>query len=182
MTYCDFINFNYSGEKIIEFLPQIISLNPKFAKNVYSCGPDFTKKIESILNLKNFDRILYFVMPPKHKSRIHIDMNTETKQVQKISFNLPLTQCNGVIMNWYDKNPDAPTSQFLGSHMSSFPVLEPSDSTLLSTYELNRPMIAAVDSWHNVENHNETGYDEHFISIRFPLETTYEDILEMIPQ
>jgi hypothetical protein len=180
MIYCEFINFIYSSKQIIEFLPEIIQLNPVFSKNVYSCGHDFTKKIESILNLKKFDRILYFVMPPKHKSRIHIDMNTATGQVQKISFNLPLTKCDGVVMNWYDKKEGAVTGNVLGSHMSSFPVLEQSDSTLVATHELNRPMIATVDSWHNVENHNETGNDEHFISIRFPLETTHKDILDLI--
>lgn len=180
MENCQYVKFDYETNEIINLLPSIISINPKFAKNVYSCGPEFTKTIESILKLRDIDRILYFVMPVGHKSRIHIDMNTSTNLIQKFSLNLPLTSCDNVIMKWYDKKDNAVEGKILGSHMSSFPILEQADATLTTVGKLNTPMIANVDIWHNVENDCVVGKEEHFISIRFPLEMSDLNIMNVI--
>lgn len=181
MKNCQYVNFDYETSEIISLLPSIILINSKFAKNLYSCGSEFTKKIESILKLSDIEKILYFVMPVGGKGRIHIDMNTVTNAVQKFSLNLPLTSCDNVIMKWYDKKNNV--TEEIGSNVSlgsSFPILEQNDANLTTISKLNTPMIAAVDKWHNVENDCNVGNEEHFISIRFSLNMSNLDIINVL--
>jgi hypothetical protein len=83
-------------------------------------------------------------------------------------------------MKWYDKKDNAIEGKILGAHMSSFPILEQADATLTTISKLNTPMIANVDIWHNVENDCIVGNEEHFISIRFPLEMSDLNIMNVI--
>ena len=180
MRYFEHIEFNYEKREILKLLPDVIATNPEFAKYVFNCGPKFSKIIGSILKLNHIDGILYFRMPRNFKSQIHIDMNSATGQVRTFALNLPLTECNNVVMKWYDKKPNAIEDTILGAHMTSFPVLADDDSICNAVGDLNKPMIAQIHPWHNVENLSNTEFDERFISIRFKRDLKESDIILMM--
>jgi hypothetical protein len=179
MNY-EHVTFDYEKQEILSLLPKIIESNPEFAKYVFNCGPKYSKIIGAILGLKHVDGILYFRMPAHFKSQVHIDMNSATGQVRTFALNLPLTTCDKVVMKWYDKKEGSDEDTILGAHMTSFPVLSDEDSICNSIGELNKPMIAQIHPWHNVENFSGNDFDERFISIRFRRDLKEYDILEMI--
>lgn len=183
MNYYQHVNFNYGEEQrqaILDMLPEIISENPEFAKFVFNCSKKHIRQIGSILNLKYIDGILYFRMPATFRSQIHIDMNLSNNQVRTCALNLPLTPCKDVVMKWYNKADGAKEETILGAHLTSFPVLDWEDSILHTTGELNRPMLAQIHPWHNVENLSNQEFDERFISIRFARGLSESHILQII--
>lgn len=124
------------------------------------------------------ESILFFTVPCGFTDRIHKDTNLDIPANSfKCALNVPLNNCDGLVMNWYKSTPASIESVYPGpSEMNTTPQLDGGE--IIDSVILNSPHVVKIDDWHAVTNHN-PGVAS-LISLRFSKELTIEDILSAL--
>jgi hypothetical protein len=151
--------------KLIAGLNSILPNN--LSKRITPCQGKIISKLLGLDNL--IKNILIFNIGSESEGPIHIDIDKmdTVNMPSKFALNIPIINCNDLIVNWYISNksilevPDNKIPDFPNT-----PMLEKKYATEIEKTDCLLPHIVNIDTWHSVINKS-TFNTAKLISIRF---------------
>jgi hypothetical protein len=163
----------FSNDNLTEQVRWVTIFNKEnhIAKIKESLGEDFSSF--------PLHEVLFFNLPPGKKTLVHRDVR-EGYVCPEFALNLPLQDSNKVLMTWYtsdvSKQKTVPINMTREEAAIYFSTkAEISTDTIIDQIYYSQPHITNILVWHDVKNEStETAY---FISLRFELDFTHEQII-----
>jgi len=159
--------FEYNPTALFDILYKEKDLLDKKTR-VFRANKLQIKEIATLLDTKNLQSIIFFIMPPNDKSAIHLDAPTQDLRAATIPWNpmatnLPLVNCNNVKMSWYKSI----NNQFIMNYDVEPPVptLSIDQAELIDSVYYTQPIQVQILEWHQVSN--ESSDFAYFCSLRF---------------
>lgn len=166
------INCTVNNKEIIRDL--IISTNLVNSKETSSNNYikvikdlDLEKKILKILSFEYLPvrEIVLVTIPKNSSSLIHTDGN-----FRKLALLLPITNCEGIIFNWWKELDDKKINSFnfpyKNSQVEPIKILYNENAKLVDHTYIKEPTLVNIKNFHNVENTSTSDNLEILLSIR----------------
>lgn len=155
--------FEYNPTALFDILSKDKDLLDKKTR-VFRATELQVKEIATLLDIKNLQSIVFFIMPPNDNSAIHLDAPTTiTVPWNPIATNLPLINCNNVKMSWYKSLVDQSIMNY--DVEPPVPTLDINQAELIDFVYYTQPTQVQILEWHRVSN--ESTDFAYFCSLRF---------------
>lgn len=177
--YSEVVDFKYNRERLLEVVEHIVKKEGFFRKPVPISSFKNTQKpsILQVLELEfgssifdiYINSITIACLQPLQRSAIHVDRNFDNTPTMK-AFNIPVTLCNNVTMNWYDVRPGGKIKTLKSAGGWEIPGLSLDQSVLRHSQKADRPFVVNPSSFHDIVNNGDqmemiisirTGYEDH---------------------
>lgn len=171
--YSEVVPFVYNRQRLHEVVSTIVKEHDLFNRPVPISALRTTQKKQILKTLDvEFGETLYEIyvnhvtiacLHPKQRSAIHVDKDIDNTLTTK-ALNIPVTECNDVIMNWYEVKPGGVTKNIRSARGWEIPGLSLDQSVLLYTQPASKPFLVNPSSFHDIVNNG--NQQELIISIR----------------
>jgi len=155
--------FEYNPSALFDILYKEKDLLDKKTR-VFRANELQIKEIATLLDIKNLQSVVFFILPPNNYSSIHVDSQSPaTVPWNSMATNLPLINCNNVKMSWYKSIVD----RFFTNYDVEPPVptLNIDQAELIDSVYYTQPIQVQILQWHQV--FNESNDFAYFCSLRF---------------
>ncbi len=175
--YSEVVDFKYNRDNLLKVVEQTVKEEGFLEKSVpistfkNAQRPFSPTKILEVLGLKFGDSIfgIYITsltiacLRPFERSAIHVDRNFDNTPTMR-AFNVPVTLCNNVTMNWYNVRPNGKIKTLKSAGGWEIPGLSLDQSVLCYSKKADKPFVVNPSSFHDIVN--EGNQIEIIISIR----------------
>jgi DNA-binding transcriptional MerR regulator len=155
--------FEYNPTALFDILYKEKDLLDKKTR-VFRANELQIKEIATLLDIKNLQSVVFFIIPPNNYSSIHVDSHSPaTVPWNSMATNLPLVNCNNVKMSWYKSIKN----RFITNYDVEPPVptLSIDQAELIDSIYYTQPIQVQILEWHQVSN--ESSDFAYFCSLRF---------------
>jgi hypothetical protein len=155
--------FEYNPTALFDILFKDKDLLDKKTR-VFRASESQVQEIATLLDIKNLQSVVFFIMPPNDNSAIHVDSPTTTvPSWNPMATNLPLINCNNVKMRWYKSIVDQDIMNY--NVEPPVPTLSIDQVELIDSVYYTQPIQVQILQWHQVSN--ESNDYAYFCSLRF---------------